>query len=80
MKSYYLFGSLQIENNSKRYNRFGKQQVLNSLAKQGRILSITNRKGKNDNSFIYSGNLLTSLKVSTVVTRVVMFLNFYSNV
>ena len=61
------------------YNRFGKQYVLNSLAKQGRILSVTNQKRKNDNSFIYSGNLLMSLKVSAVVTRVVMFLNFYSN-
>ena len=54
MKSYYLFGSLQIKNNSNMYNRYGKQKVVNSLSKQGRILSITNQKGKNDNSFIYS--------------------------
>ena len=40
------------------YNRHGKQKVLNSLAKEGRILSITNRKGKNDNSFIYSGRFI----------------------
>ena len=76
MENYYLVGSLQIKSNSNMYNRFGKQYILNSLAKQGRILSITNRKGKNDNSFIYSGNLLTSVKVNTVLSRAVMFLNF----
>ena len=40
------------------------------------LLRITNRKGKNDNNFIFSRNLLMSLKVTTVVTRVVTFLNF----
>ena len=40
------------------YNRYGKQKVLNSLAKQGRILSIMNQKGKNNNSFIYSGRFI----------------------
>ena len=68
-----------MKNNGDMYNRFGKLQVLHSLANQGRILSIMNRKGKIDNNFIYSGNLVTSLKVSTVATRVVTFLNFCSN-
>ena len=58
MKSYYLFRLLQIKNNSNMYDRYGKQKVLNSLAKQGRILSFMNRKGKNDNSFIYSGRFI----------------------